>query len=133
MKTKLPEKIETEEQAKAFLQDLINNGEIYHPEDDAFDIIWNIPDMENPTFAECIQLNNLMDQIYALDLFDPCEFIIDSGCYAFILDNEESIQELKLSDLPNNSILHKIAIAYVHEYGEYLCEYKGLKTKIIAG
>lgn len=89
MKTKLPEKIETEEQAKAFLQELINNGEIYHPEDQAEDIIFNLPFDQMPSVEDCMQLNVLMDQIYALDTFDPCEFIIESGCYGFELDDSD--------------------------------------------
>ena len=38
MKTKLPEKISTVQEAKAFLSDLYYNNESYHPEDSAHGI-----------------------------------------------------------------------------------------------
>lgn len=82
MKTTLPQAIETIEQAKAFLTDLYNNNEIYHPEDDAHDIVW---ETVNPTEQEREQLNKLMEDIYNLDgnngnhykpKFDPCDFLL---------------------------------------------------------
>ena len=79
MKTFLPEKIETIDDAKCYLLELISNGEVYHPEDDANDIEWNMPESEKPTDAELLVMNELMDQIFDLDDFDPCGFIIDSG------------------------------------------------------
>lgn len=79
MKTKLPESINTVEEAKDFLQNLHNNGESYHPEDDAHDILWT---GANPTPEECDQLNKLMSDIYEnIDFyetgFDPCGFLLD--------------------------------------------------------
>lgn len=41
MKTTLPTAINTIEEAKTFLTELNTNGEAYHPEDDAHDIIWD--------------------------------------------------------------------------------------------
>lgn len=73
MKTILPEKIKTVQEAESFLSELYKNGESYHPEDDAFDVAWIL---ENPTAEECDQLNSLMDQIYKLENFDPCGFIL---------------------------------------------------------
>jgi len=79
MKTNLKRKISTIDEAKLFLNELIINNEIYHPEDDAHDIIWNLPENQKPTNQECNQLNYLMDEIFELDDFDPCGFIIDNG------------------------------------------------------
>ena len=87
MKTVLPNEIKTVEQAKAFLTDLHNNGEAYHPEDDAHEIVWNTE--ERPTTNDMNMLNFLMDEIYKLPDFDPCEFLLDlsnsgsNGIYSF--------------------------------------------------
>lgn len=75
MKTVLPVAITTIEQAKAYLTDLYNNGEAYHPEDNAHSIAWSLP--VQPTTDEREQLNKLMNDIYALKRIDPCEFILD--------------------------------------------------------
>ena len=83
MKTILPPKIETVEQAKAFLTDLFNNNEVYHPEEDAHYIVW---ETVNPSEQERDKLNELMEDIYNLDgnngnhhspKFDPCEFLLN--------------------------------------------------------
>ena len=77
MKTTLPSKITTVEEAKAFLTDLFNNKESYDPIEDAHDIVWTTCE---PTDEEMDQLNNLMDDIYELPLqaggifFDAAEF-----------------------------------------------------------
>lgn len=85
MKTTLPATITTIEQAKQFLTTLNENGEVYHPEDDAHTIIWHLPAHQCPTPQECDRLNQLMEAIYALpgnegrhsDLaFDPCQWIL---------------------------------------------------------
>ena len=78
MKTTLPKEIKSVRKAEMFLTDLFNNNEGYHPEDDAHDIVWNLPESEIPTSKECDQLNKLMEDIYNLDGFDPCEFILDN-------------------------------------------------------
>ncbi len=86
MKTNLPKEIKTVEQAKVFLTELYKNGEAYHPEDDATDIVWNLPEQQHPTHAEAVQMNKLMQDIYNLPgnkdkypnlEFDPCEVIMD--------------------------------------------------------
>lgn len=82
MKTVLPTKIATVEQAKAFLTDLYKNGEAYHPEDDARTIAWV---SDPPTRREALKLNRLMDMIYDLPgnenraelAFCPCGFILE--------------------------------------------------------
>lgn len=80
MKTILPEAITNVEEAKKFLDELFTNGEGYHPEDDAEDINWNLPDDQTPTAIECIQLNKLMDDIYNSAItgdFDPCDYVME--------------------------------------------------------
>lgn len=81
MTTLLPESIATIEQAQKFLTDLYNNGESYHPEDSAHDLV---NDLFTP--AECDKLDLLFIDIYNLNgnngnhanpVFDPCEFLID--------------------------------------------------------
>lgn len=80
MKTQLPKEIKTIQQAEKFLTELYNNGEIYHPEDDANDCLEGIATKE-----ECDQLNKLMNDIYNFKgnenaqsmIFDPCEFILN--------------------------------------------------------
>lgn len=74
MKTQLPEEITTIEAAETFLTDLHNNGEAFHPEDDAHEIIWHLE--TPPTAAECDQLNKLMEDIFKLDGFDPFEILM---------------------------------------------------------
>jgi hypothetical protein len=78
MKTILPPSIITVEQAKNFLKALFDNGEAFHPEDNANDIEFNPPPgVEPPTAAEKALLNQLMDNIYALKEFDACEYLND--------------------------------------------------------
>lgn len=84
MKTQLPEKIKTRQEAENFLTELYENGELFHPEDDARDIDWNME--VPPTKEEKTQLNKLMDDIYDLPEmadypsnkeWDACGFCID--------------------------------------------------------
>lgn len=79
MKTILPENIKLIQDAEKFLTDLHNNGESYHPEDNAEDCL------ENITEDEAKHLNRLMNEIYLLPgnehyqnmVFDPCQFILE--------------------------------------------------------
>lgn len=81
MKTKLPEKITSVEEAKDFLTELFLNGESYHPEADAFTIEWH--GCKEPTVMDKMHLNSLMfDIIYDLHEvvndyvdFDPCDWL----------------------------------------------------------
>lgn len=87
LKTQLPAAINTVAEAEEFLTNLHNNGEDFHPEDDAHDIVWNgISVNQAPTPAQCDQLNKLMIDIYNLDgnngdhanpAFCPCAFLND--------------------------------------------------------
>ena len=74
MKTKLPKRINTISEAKAFLTALHNNGEAFHPDDDAHDIVWNT---STPTNQELDLLNTLMGDILNLNGFDPYEFLLN--------------------------------------------------------
>lgn len=87
MKTKLPTAISTVDEAKAFLTELVTNGEAFHCEDDARDIVWNLPAEQQPTLPQCDLLNKLMNDIYNLPGNDgkhdnsidfcPCAFVLD--------------------------------------------------------
>lgn len=106
MKTALPAAIATIEEAKAFLTNLHNNGESYHPEDCAHEVGVYQANTNNfiRTFSpsEADKLNELFEQIYNLEgnnsnhknpIFDPCEFIlsIDLDYQMMIkLDNQNS-------------------------------------------
>jgi hypothetical protein len=71
LKTVLPAKITTIEQAKQYLTDLYNNSESYHPEDSASDCL----DIDAETGAK---MDELMEQVYGFfsDDFDPCGFLL---------------------------------------------------------
>jgi len=75
MKTILPSTISTEQQAVDFLTMLHNNGEAFHPEDNAHDIEWGNDDP--PTPDQCDKLNSLMEQIYDLGTVDPCAVLLE--------------------------------------------------------
>ena len=79
MKTKLPKSINTVRAAKILLKKLHTNGESFHPEDDANDLVGDIF-----TTKEGDQLNKLMEDIYLLPgndgrhnnlAFDPCDYL----------------------------------------------------------
>lgn len=72
MKTVLPQSITTAEEAKKFLQDLDNNGELFHPEDDPREIVWSC---RVPTVCELRMLSDLMQQVLAIPEFDPFLFV----------------------------------------------------------
>lgn len=84
MKTILPAKISTIEEAQKLLSDLHKNGESYHPEDAAADII-NAKGKELFTKEEADKLDSLMGDIYNLEgndgrhidlAFDPCKYLL---------------------------------------------------------
>ncbi len=81
MKTILTTSIYTQDQAVKFITDLYNNGESYHPEDNANDLVG-----DPFTKEEGDQLNKLMQDIYNLEgnkgmypnlTFDPCELLLN--------------------------------------------------------
>ena len=65
--------INKENQAKEFLDKLYEDGLLYHPEDDAHEIITN----EGMLFTadEADLLNERMDEIWGI-LDDPCEYVL---------------------------------------------------------
>lgn len=77
MKTNLEINIKTSKDAEAFITELCNNNEAYHPEDDALEIIFSdLPVEQQPTEKERKKLNDLMDKVYEVADFDPCELIL---------------------------------------------------------
>lgn len=62
--------INSKESAKLFLSILHENGESYHPEDDAFDIDFG----KRVSNSDRQQLNALMAQVNKF--IDPCEFLL---------------------------------------------------------
>ena len=72
MKTKLNITIKTKNEAVAYLTELHNNNESYHPEDDAHDIRWF--DGLHPSTTELDQLNINMEACYAF--VDPCAVVV---------------------------------------------------------
>jgi len=73
MKTNLNLILETPGQAAAWLIELVKNGEDFHPDDDAFSIVWSC---DEPTDDEKSQLNSLMNAVHGL-VSDPCQIMID--------------------------------------------------------
>lgn len=110
MKTTLPTRIETKEQAIAFLTELHRNGEAFHPEDDATECGFS---QEDGT-----KLNELMEQIYDLDgnngnhkdpKFDPCEVLN-------ILNAMDGAHNLELvQSLIKGEIVREVCYTYVVE------------------
>jgi len=65
--------IHRENQAKKFLDKLYEDGLMYHPEDDAHEIITN--EGELFTADEADLLNERMDEVFGI-LDDPCEYVL---------------------------------------------------------
>jgi len=76
MKTNLERTIKTDQEAIDFLTELYRNGECFHPEDDAHDVVWHGL-KSPPTGYECELLNLLMGQIESNTNIDACEILID--------------------------------------------------------
>lgn len=79
MKTKLPNYISTLDEAKVYLEELCKNGEAYHPDDDATQIVWD-KGIKEPTMDEAIKMNSLMDQVWDVALSN------DFDIYTFIME-----------------------------------------------
>lgn len=87
MKTQLPTAITTRLEAEALLTALHSNGEAYHPEDAAGQIISYETHQRLFSDTEAAQLDLLMEQIYNLPgndgnhagplSFDPCEHLLN--------------------------------------------------------
>lgn len=78
-KTILPNAITSVAEAKKYLKELCKNGESYHPDDPAKDIVWSC---DEPTAKQKKQLDKLMTDIFSLKEvqnnfeFDPYGFIL---------------------------------------------------------
>lgn len=71
MKTNLDRTILSPEDAKAYLRELYDNEEFYHPEDDAGSCLG-----VDISPGEVVKLNELMEQVYQF-IEDPCEVFMD--------------------------------------------------------
>ena len=81
MKTNLNRTISTQEEAEDFLNELFENGESFHPEDDAKNIIKIATGVRIFTDEEADKLNELMSSIYEIkdadEDFDACGYLLD--------------------------------------------------------
>jgi hypothetical protein len=82
MKTNLNRTITTQDEAEDFLNELFENGEDFHPEDDARNIIRFATGERLFTDEEADKLNDLMSSMYDKDFdadadFDPCGYLLD--------------------------------------------------------
>ncbi len=77
MKTNLDRTITTQDEAESFLSELFDNGESFHPEDDARNIIKFATAERIFTDEEADKLNDLMSSIYEILDFDPCGYLLD--------------------------------------------------------
>lgn len=73
MKTDLNITINSIESAQKYLQSLKANDELYHPDDNAHDIVW---DTAKPTKKEREKLNINMDKVRDF-IPDPCGYLLE--------------------------------------------------------
>ena len=69
----LPNDLYSEQQAADYLHFLYEKGLIYHPEEDATEIIWDGEIV--PTKEQQIKMNELMDEVWAF-IEDPCGVVL---------------------------------------------------------
>lgn len=81
LKTTLPDSITTLDQAKAYLTNLYNNGESYHPDDDSKDCLNGISEQDGK------HMNMLMDQVFELFTANGLDV------YMFLLDLDGHVIE----------------------------------------
>lgn len=79
MKTNLDRTIESEQDAKDFLEELFANGEGFHTDDSAFDINWQELG-KNPTHGEKKKIDKLMDLVHEY-LPDPAGYVLDNRLF----------------------------------------------------
>lgn len=91
MKTKLNITITNEAEAIEFLTELYENNEVYHPEDNAHDVLFETCE---PSKRHRNDLNRLMDEIYTNTNIDPCEILLDIfyECESYFNVKEYGIQ-----------------------------------------
>lgn len=77
MKTVIPERINSVTEAMNFMKELYDNGESFHPEDSAFDIIKHGSQDRLFTDEEAEKIDERMLDISALlEHFDPCSYLL---------------------------------------------------------
>lgn len=74
MKTIIPERITTPAQANEFIENLYNNGELYHIDDEPADIINGITSAPLFTPEEAARVNTAIRQVF--EACDPWELPI---------------------------------------------------------
>lgn len=76
MKTNLNRTISTQEEAEAFLSELHENNEVFNPDDNAHEVLWETC---KPTDEDKDALNRLMAEVWAVtnETFDPHEYLLD--------------------------------------------------------
>lgn len=128
MKTKLPDSIKTIEDAKRLIKSLFDNGEGFHPEDDAHDIIWG----EGTTMSkkEGDKLNVLTEQMYSIEGndisahrygrgFDPCAYymeLIDERKLFFAEVNREGVKMTICDNVVDETLLTLNINEGAHDY-----------------
>lgn len=77
MKTTIPRKISTVDQANKFINDLAKNGELFHFDDDPSEII-NASRKFSFTKEECVKLRSAVSDMRNLNNFDMFESALES-------------------------------------------------------
>lgn len=127
MKTTLPNKITTLEEAKAFLTDLFNNGESYDPMEDAHDINWANCE---PTDEEKDQLNELISDIYDLPPLDNGKSF-DAAKFWWDLVVEANPMLNRLKEAPSLELPDQInSVEEAKKFLEYLMEIENASEHI---
>lgn len=76
MLTPIPDQIKTVEEAKAFIKDLYDNCEDFHPDNRAEDIIVIATGARMFTNEEATRINARFEEIGDLNGFDPCRYLL---------------------------------------------------------
>jgi len=108
LKTKLPDTIRTIEQAKSYLTELHKNGESYHPDESAFEIVWQFEG--DPPRHQLLSLDRLMDQIHKIEGFNACDFLnslIEQEEKKLNQEEEENNKSIKFT-ISNDTLEHSV-------------------------
>lgn len=73
MRSRLPDEITSMDEVQQFFEELAKHGELFHIEDDPYDIYITQTDERMFTDEEAAHINSLINQSYA-HVEDPCEF-----------------------------------------------------------
>lgn len=122
LKTKLPKNIKSLQQAIDYLTLLYINGESYHCDDSAHDIIWSLPESQQPTQNECNHLNVLMAQVHSFHP-DPCEVLNELNLDTYLMsDSRPSCPKCGSCTDWKEKIVNKTT-AQVHHCKNGTCNY----------